>query len=525
MRQTQDGSLEEFFHLELHIPLLSYVVKLIDKQTGVAEEIVRLFTANRNGGNLITWLGKIDDNSDQTIESFMKSLLESVETSKLAYRLLSMRYTDFNSVYEILRGSDSYYDLLMGGSHWLNYAAYICFNFIEHEAKSFSVVPNVLNLMRKRWIIEETVLKNSLSTKRAMLTATIDIPNFYFEGFSRLDFTEDQVRLLKAALQYADQTILVREALKANRQVSSFANKLGKKTVEDTFKLMLKNEELVQELQAVLLDNEAVQLLKKIMKEVNGVEAFLLRLPKRGAGITPKEFEVMTKLEGLIRDEDTFSVLKTAMKHADSLTMFKDALASEGRLKLVEDMLSSTELDSATILKGILDEENKVQLLKEAVKDDTRLKLFRSALEDKKGVKKFKSALEDKGVRKFRSALKYKKLKGELDAVLKDMNQVFFLRVAVKDQTRANLFRAALEDKEHMEEFLNVLNEQKLANVFRPMLNEKYQLEWLEKAVSTETVGEFTRRMDKRDQWMLIDEIIKYLDSIIEEKVNRKVKP
>ncbi|KAL7681442.1 hypothetical protein Plhal304r1_c057g0143561 [Plasmopara halstedii] len=508
MLQTQDQSLEEFFHLKLHIPLLSHVIKLIDKQgvsidrNGVAEEIVRLFTANCNGGTLITWLGKIDDKSDQTIKSFMNSLMTSVMTSKLAYRLLSLRSTDFDDIHQILRGSNN-----IPKEKWelylFNYAVYIHFNFIEHEAKSFSVVPYVHSVLRNHFKNNEEQLKQHLSAARASLSLVKENPGLYLVK----RFSKDQLRLFKAALQFTDQTILVRKALQANRQASSFAKKLVGETAVATFKSMLENEELVQGLQAVLLDNEAVRLLKAIMREVNGVGDFSLLLTNLGAEMNSKEVEVVTKLDQLIKDEKTLELLKTSMVDASSVTMFKDALESEGRLKLVDDMLSSTELDSATILNGILDNKKRVQFLKEVLQDDTRLKLFRSALDDKIGVKMFKSALKDK-----------KLVKG-IDAVLKDKNQVFFLRVAVKDKGLANLFQAALEDKdtEHVENFLKALNEKKLANVFRSLLNEKFNVGWLETAVGTEG-RKITRDLDKSERCMLLDEMIEYVDSLIKKR-------
>ncbi|KAL8009567.1 hypothetical protein Plhal703r1_c01g0005581 [Plasmopara halstedii] len=490
MLHTKYGSLEEFFRRDLHITFLDQVIKLIDMEglsigrTGVAEEIVRLFTASRNGGNLITWLGKIDDHSNQTIESFIKSLLKSIETSKLAYRLLSMRSNDFDDLYKILRGSNSNPDLPSIRSHLIQYATYIRFNFIEHESKSsISVVPNVYSFLSTR--CEETEeWQRQLFSKRLELASSFKVdPKSIFAGFHWSDFSEDQVRLFKAALQSNDDAKLVREALQANRQVASFADKLGKETVVDTYKVMLNNEKLVQGLQAVFKDDEAVQMVNVILKDVNGLRDLSSRLTKRGGKKNLKNDQVVNQLKKLIKDENTLRVLKVSMVDADSMMMFKDALESKGRLKLVDDMLSNTELDSATILKVILNDDDKVQFLKEAVKDDSRVELFRSALEDTIGVKIFKTVL-----------------------------------VAIKDKNRAKLFRAALKDKKGVKNFLKALNEKKLANVFRAILNENKQLEWLERAVKNGRYGKIASDLDRRDKTMLAAEMINYLDSLPKEQ-------
>ncbi|KAL8001503.1 hypothetical protein Plhal703r1_c18g0082091 [Plasmopara halstedii] len=492
MLQTQDGSLEEFFRLELHITFLSYATKLMVQEgtainrRGPSEDLYRILTANRNGETLIAWLGKcqLAGDSKKLIESFIYGLLRSSTTKHLAYRLLSLRDEDVLVLFRILYGPKEEPDELRIKSELLKYAAFIRFNYIEHESKSFSfVVPALHDYLKSSFGLSAEDQRQLFSRKEVELVMPKLDPEYEtYKGFSWSEFTEDEVRLFKAALQSNEYAILVREALKANRQVASFANKLGEQNAVNTFMWMLNQEELVQMLQAVLKDVNAVQVAEEIRNENSDLSSYFM---KHGADTTIFRY--------WFANDDRLRVLETSMMDENSLTMFKDALGSAGQLKLVADMLSSTELDTVTILKSILDDEIIVKYLKEAVKDDKSLESFRLALEHTIDVKNIKS-----------------KAGHGLKAVLNDMNQVFSLRVAIKDDSRATLFRAALEDKKHEDDFFKALNEKRLTNVFISILAENEKLEWLERAVAK---GRYGRLEFDRDDKMLADEMVKYINS------------
>ncbi|CEG46716.1 uncharacterized protein PHALS_03399 [Plasmopara halstedii] len=126
----------------------------------------------------------------------------------------------------------------------------------------------------------------------------------------------------------------------------------------------------------------------------------------------------------------------------DRLKLFEKAVETSGRLTF-EDMLSSTELDPVKPFQAILSDQKKVILLKEAVRDEEHLNKFRLVLDSKSSTNinyELKSVLVGKEWAK------------KFDMVLEDMNLVFFLRVAVKDNDRAK-FRAALEEQTQFQVF------------------------------------------------------------------------
>ncbi|KAL7689012.1 hypothetical protein Plhal304r1_c017g0061961 [Plasmopara halstedii] len=84
--------MKNFFRLELHIPLLSYAIKL-HKKLGISDDVAGFLTANRNGGNLITWLGtcKCEGETENNISLFKTILVKQPTTRSLAYRLQAMR--------------------------------------------------------------------------------------------------------------------------------------------------------------------------------------------------------------------------------------------------------------------------------------------------------------------------------------------------------------------------------------------------------------------------------------------------
>ncbi|CEG41597.1 uncharacterized protein PHALS_11932 [Plasmopara halstedii] len=493
MLRTKDGSLEEFFKLELHIPLLSYTIKLIGQvgfpkgRSEVADDIVRILTANHNGGNLITWLGRCQSDQD-LINRVIKVLVQSATTRKLAYRLQSLRSDDFKDLFSKIEHLDEQ----AIRDHILDYAAYIRFNFIEHEAKSSSfVVSKFRSFLQYRYKDSEEKQKQFFSRKQKRVYPTgFALDSNRYTEIDWTQFTEDQVRLFKATLQSDDQVKSVRETLQAASQVASFTEKLGDKTMVDTFQTVLNDEKFVQWLQAVLEDEKAVQSLKTILKDAKDPEDLMLLLTKDDK-LNQKE---VTELDELIKSEGLLQLLQTSMVNDERMTMLKKALGFEGRLRSVDDILCSTELDTKKLLDGILSNQKITQSLKEIVKDDVRLKLFKSALEGKEEIKNFLSALGDKD-------LAY--------VLLKDMDQVFFLRVAIKDDYRTNLFRAALENKEQVKHFVEALDKKKLANVFKSILKEKNQVRLLEDAVTKQSKAGFRFSLNDRDRMMLAEEMEK----------------
>ncbi|CEG47686.1 uncharacterized protein PHALS_04833 [Plasmopara halstedii] len=58
-----DRTLDEFFRLKLHVPFLSYAIKVCGQNENpsakfaVAEDVALVLTTDRVDGNIITWLG------------------------------------------------------------------------------------------------------------------------------------------------------------------------------------------------------------------------------------------------------------------------------------------------------------------------------------------------------------------------------------------------------------------------------------------------------------------------------------
>ncbi|KAL7688321.1 hypothetical protein Plhal304r1_c019g0067181 [Plasmopara halstedii] len=145
MLQTKQQTLEEFFKLGLHIPMLSYVNKLFalkrrskENTQTVANDIVRLLTANHNGDNLITWFGTYKSSAeyDRYIKDLIQGLAQQTTSLDLAFRLQAMRSIKIEDFYKITDGLP-YPDKF---ELCLKYAAFIRFHFIEHEAKTSTFV-------------------------------------------------------------------------------------------------------------------------------------------------------------------------------------------------------------------------------------------------------------------------------------------------------------------------------------------------------------------------------------------------
>ncbi|CEG45968.1 uncharacterized protein PHALS_02298 [Plasmopara halstedii] len=141
MREASTGSLDQFFELELHIPLLSYACKICDPENikkvnadAVAKDVTRLLTEKRKGGDLITWLGTYGvSKTTEDIDRLVQSFSQNEKTFVLAYRLYTLMYADllpFHFKYE--EDSFSSLDRLV---FWLKFAAFTRFNYIEHEAR------------------------------------------------------------------------------------------------------------------------------------------------------------------------------------------------------------------------------------------------------------------------------------------------------------------------------------------------------------------------------------------------------
>ncbi|CEG44536.1 uncharacterized protein PHALS_00892 [Plasmopara halstedii] len=289
----------------------------------------------------------------------------------------------------------------------LDYAAYVRFNFIEHETKSFGVVlPNLFGFLKKYGSLNVEKQEELFSDELALTSTSVDSSRFYlFVDDIWREISEDQLRLFKAAVQSKGQAKLVREALEGIRKGASVAMNLGGMDMKASFKGMLKNEKFVHWLQEELKDEKSVQLLQ-------------------------------TNLYGLenenIPDIHTLHLLKMFLADNEGVDILRDV---SGRLTLLDDMLSSTELDTVPILKAILADQNKVLILKEVMKDEVKLESFRMVLGD------------DQKMYAFWHNLRGNIMKSAFETIVEDMNQVFSLRVATKDDVRARLFRAALKDK------------------------------------------------------------------------------
>ncbi|KAL7689084.1 hypothetical protein Plhal304r1_c017g0062701 [Plasmopara halstedii] len=240
-----------------------------------------------------------------------------------------------------------------------------------------------------------------------------------FRDFDWSQIDDNQIRLYKAALSSEDNAKLMREALMEKSHAAAFKEKLNDKKMEETFEALLIDKKLVESLQKVLKDENQLSLLQASLEDL------------RDSG------EVMKLLQLLVTDEDRLRLLEASLND-DRLKLFEKAVETSGRLTLVEDMLSSTELDPVKPFQAILSDQKKVELLKEALRDEEHLNKFRLVL-DSKSSKNSEYELE--------SELVDKEWAKKFDMVLKDMNLVFFLRVAVLDNDRAKLLKRLWRNK------------------------------------------------------------------------------
>ncbi|KAL7688938.1 hypothetical protein Plhal304r1_c017g0061201 [Plasmopara halstedii] len=309
---------------------------------------------------------------------------------------------------------------------------------------------------------------------------------------------EDQLRLFKAAVQSNDQAKLVRETLAGFSKGASFALNRGGTKMKRTFKRMFKSEKFVQWLQAGFKDEKSVQ---SLQSELDGEEIerkLSLLLSKSGVDMMEIEGDVV-RIVHKIPVKENLHLLKTFMADSEGVKIFRSFFE---RLTLLDDMLSSTELDTVPILKEILEDQNKVQFLKEVVKDKVKLESFRIDLADKKKMNALWDTLGDTNPG------------ASYDQVIKDINQVFSLRVATKDDVRARLFRAALEDKQQVEKFVNALEKKKLANIFISLLQDEEKLSWLNSAVANDYYPTFELILQIRDREKLAEEMLQYLNAL-----------
>ncbi|KAL7680363.1 hypothetical protein Plhal304r1_c066g0153701 [Plasmopara halstedii] len=526
MVHTEDKSLNEFFELELHIPLLSYACKLYDQKgivtkvptavvndvvcdvaDDVAEDVARLLTQNHKGGNLITWLGTyraipikstkpIPTSIDDYINRLVDGLLRNEKTRELAYRLHALSFPDLVSFHSHY----SKFSILTAFDLWLKFAAFTRFNYIEHEAKSSEFSKRqIFNYMEQRRGKNREEQMNIFSFDGKLQSTIISLKS----EIDWLQLNDDQIRLFRAALQSEYHAKLVRESLKEKSHVAAYKKKLGDENMVKTFEALLNDEKFVELLQKVLKDEYLVQILKEAL-QLKHPRYRISGLRKRHAKLKLIEADVNDNLQMLVTDHDKAKLIIASLAGDVDLKLFGKAFEAARRLKLVEDMLSSTELDTMKTLEAIFTDQTKVQLLREAVKDDEHLKKFRLILDDTN------SFLDD------RRALVDENLADVFDNLLKDMNHVFFLRVAIKDDDRVSLFRAVLEGKEQVKKFGEALNKKSLVYVFRSILQEEKQLRWLEKAVLENSYQDCKAVMDSRDRMMLDKELFEHLESFAE---------
>ncbi|CEG40415.1 uncharacterized protein PHALS_10616 [Plasmopara halstedii] len=494
MINTKFGSLNEFFELGLHIPLLSYACKLLkadgilgsfsrvvedEVKVEVIRDAVRLLTETRKGGNLITWLGtyetKLVRPMRSLIEDYFYSLVDGLlrRTKVLAYRLHSLRYPDLVSFHE--HYSSLYDDICF--DHWLDFAAFTRFNYIEHEAKSSDFIyPQVLKLMKQqgsRYTDDDTIL--SYFDPKNLLTRTALMSNQFFD-WSQLN--NDQFRLFRAALQTEDQTNLVRKTLEEMEYASAFMRNLGSERMVEKFEALLNDKDLIEPFQKVLEDEYLVQLLRASLENNQPVD-ISSGLTMGTEKLNQIEDDVMKTFQMLVTDNEKLQMIGASLVDDVNNKLYGNAFEAAKHLKSVEDMLSSTELDTMNLLEAILKNQETVQLLKVVLRDDKHLNLFRSVLEDNTKSSEIELALSDEN------------LANALNDVLMDVGQVFFLRVAIKDDDRAKLCRAALEKKAQVKVFEEALNKKKLNNVLRSILKDEERLHLLKKAVRSSITGSF----------------------------------
>ncbi|KAL7680194.1 hypothetical protein Plhal304r1_c068g0155921 [Plasmopara halstedii] len=501
MSHVEDEALEGFFKDGLHVLLLSYAGKLFSfegilvDQASILEDVARFLTANRNGGDLITWLGTYQSAVDLYYYVFrlISNLVRFDRTRELGYRLQSLQINNLG---------ESRYDLhklswMLKRDRGLEYAAYTRFNFIEHESKSRVFVGRQLYFFLSH--TELLKKEEQIDFFLKMLSADVGPETKDLEEIDWSMLTDDQMRLFKAALQSPDLAKLVREALEAENQVASVEKELGYETVGKALMAVMNDNDLMQSLKAELNEEELVRLLKASLDDDKHLENLPLLLTHGDFKLKLNQKELQALVTNM---QKILPYFKLSLLDGKRVTLLEKALELEARFNLVEDMLSSTELNTAKSLEVILNDQGIVQLLKKIVENPNHLMEFRSVLEDKGCMPKFTTALGDTNLAKV------------LDAVLRNIDLVFFLRVAIKDDDRVKLFRAALEKKEQVNEFLEALDKKKLANVFRSILEEEHQVRLLRKAVSVDHREAFKNALNLRDRKMLKEEMVTYLKSV-----------
>ncbi|KAL7688985.1 hypothetical protein Plhal304r1_c017g0061681 [Plasmopara halstedii] len=495
MSHTKDESLESFFHHGLQDPLLNYFHKYWhltredNDQIEVSNEVYHFLTADRKDGNLLTWLGTsqiIDVNNK--VGDLIKCLVTRRMTVELAFRLQTMQNGNLMAFFDVI----SALHWLPHQDLWLEFAAFTRFGFIEHETKSSAfVMPQVYKFLKDRQGIlkdDQEKIFTEMAEKKSEIPA---LETNLRKKFDWALFDADQVRLFKAILQSNDQVELVKKALTKSNQV-------------ELFKAALSDEKSVKMFEAVLQDKKAMQLLIEVVGDSQHLDVLEKALSKAGS----KEVldaalfnaQVRDMLDEVVKIDQNLWLLKEIVKDHRHVELLTAALKKQEQLILVEDMLSSTELDSMNMFKALLAHKKKVDLLKEAVRDDTRLELFRLLLEGDQVISQFKTALGNEDFAEV------------IHTILNDVNQVFFLRVAIKDDDRVNSFQAALHDRTQIENFEAVLSKKKLKNVFRAMLKNEEQLAWLQLAVENDF--QFKSDLIKRDQRMLATEMLEYLKTV-----------
>ncbi|KAL8017468.1 hypothetical protein Plhal710r2_c022g0090791 [Plasmopara halstedii] len=178
--ETEGVFFDEFFRLQLHIPFLSYAIKVCklnlrpyDKGV-VLNDVASALTTNRKDGNIITWLGMLefDIKTSHNIDLLIGKLVGHPWTASLAYRLQAMRSNSFDEF--SLRIPEGFID-----KHGvlLNYAAYVRFNFIEHETKSSAIVlPPLFSILEKTGLSNIKKQKESFEKEVWPTSRPLSIP-------------------------------------------------------------------------------------------------------------------------------------------------------------------------------------------------------------------------------------------------------------------------------------------------------------------------------------------------------------
>ncbi|CEG38516.1 uncharacterized protein PHALS_08585 [Plasmopara halstedii] len=223
---------------------------------------------------------------------------------------------------------------------------------------------------------------------------------------------DDQICFLKAALQSEDNAKLVG---KLKNHAAAFKEELDDEKMVKTIEALLSDENLAETLQIVLEDKYLVWILKESLK-LNDPLYPKSRFFKGHVTLKPSKVDFFNSLQMLVKDNEKSQLIKASLEDDVDLKLWKSFRGSK-TLKLVEDMLGRTQLDTVQSLKRF---------------STIRRNLV---LDDKKRFSKHKNELADE------------EWMGKFDALLEDMNLVFFLGVAIKDDGRAKLFRAALRKK------------------------------------------------------------------------------